>query len=96
MKTETRNGLEDSGIVSQLVDGIARSFTIGTDAEGRSHHYYRPADAVVVYHGRDLERVEFLNGRDVREWVAFVETRRGWESKGQLAAIGIAGVEEGR
>ncbi|MDS0295353.1 hypothetical protein [Halogeometricum luteum] len=76
-------------IAGSLADAIACSFTLGTDAEGYSHHYYRPADAVVVYDGRDLEHYQSLAGRSLQEWYEFVEVKRGWASEGPLAALGL-------
>jgi len=93
MSTETRTGLQDSGTDSlgeQLSDQLARSFTLGTDADGYDHHYYRPADAVVVFDGRELDRVEYLDGATLKKWVRFVAQGRGWDCKGPHADHGVA------
>jgi hypothetical protein len=93
MSIKDRTGLQDSGtnesIVGSFVDQIARSFTIGTDTDGYDHHYYRPADCVVVYDGRELDHVEHLDGRVLIDWVNYVGDRRGWQSKGQFSAAGV-------
>ena len=76
-------------LASQLTNAIARSFTIGVDATGSTHHYYRPADAVVVFNGRDLDHYQSLDGHPLVEWRRFVAQERGWTSMGQLAEIGL-------
>lgn len=76
-------------IAGYLADAMARSFTLGTDEEGYSHHYYRPADAIVVYDGRGLDHYQPLAGRSLEEWRAFVELKRGWAAMGPLAALGL-------
>ena len=94
MSTKPRAGLNDpdtaAGLAERLTDRLTRSFTLGWDAEGYRHHYYRPADCVVVYDGRELDRVEWLDGRPLEKWVAFVESKRGWSAKGPHARRGIA------
>lgn len=76
-----------------LADGfarqVARSFTIGTDAEGSTHHYWQGADAVVVYDETGVDHVEHLDGRPLAEWDAYVADTRGWASRGQFAQLGI-------
>lgn len=66
-----------------------RSFSIGVDNDGATHHYYRPADAVVVYDGRDVECVEYLRGRQISEWTDYIDECRGWARRGQFATAGI-------
>jgi len=95
MSTTTPNGENVSeeqfgGLASRLADKVVQSFTIGRDTEGRSHHYYQAADSVVVYGGDGVERREYLDGRTVAEWEAFVEQKRGWAAEGQFASIGVA------
>ncbi|POG55534.1 hypothetical protein [Haloferax marisrubri] len=76
-------------LAEQLTNALARSFTLGIDAEGFTHHYFRPADAVVVFDGRTLDHYQPLDGRPLREWKAFVSQKRGWASMGQLAHLGL-------
>jgi len=94
MATKTRTGHQDSGTadsqIDSMADRIARSFTVGTDEDGYDHHYYRPADAVVVFDGRELDHVEHLDGRLLKEWIAFVDGRRGWLTPGPHAQLGVA------
>ena len=78
-----------NSIVDLLAQDIARSFEIGTDADGHAHHYYAGADAVVVYDGRELDHYQPLDGRTVAAWWEYVNARRGWTSEGQLASLGI-------
>jgi len=73
-----------------LVDGLARSFTIGTDADGYNHHYFRPADAVVVYDDTGVDHYQNLDGAPILDWVSHVKDRRGWSSKGPHAVLGVA------
>ncbi|EJN57562.1 hypothetical protein [Halogranum rubrum] len=78
-----------ASLASHLTDALARSFTLGVDVTGATHHYYRPADAVVVFDGRTLDHYQPLDGRLLREWQAFVAEDRGWASTGQLAQLGL-------
>ena len=88
MQTKTRTGLNSSGttLAHDLGNSID-SATLGTDAEGYDHHYYRPADAVVVYDGHDVDHVEYLDGRVLDDWVSYVSRERGWTATGQLADL---------
>ena len=94
MSKSQLNGQKSSGTVADLAerlsDRLTRSFTIGWDSKEYRHHYYRPADCVVVYDGRELDRVEWLDGRPLDDWIAFVESDRGWSAKGPHARRGIA------
>lgn len=76
-------------IVDMIVDSFASSFTVGTDADGYDHHYYRPADAVVVYDEGGVSHYKYLDGRKLDDWIAFVRERRGWECKGPHAPLGV-------
>ncbi|WP_226908666.1 hypothetical protein [Haloferax massiliensis] len=87
--THTTTQERTVSLADQLIDALARSFTLGVDAEGFTHHYFRPADAVVVFDGRTLDHYQSLDGRPLREWKAFVSQKRGWDSMGQLASIGL-------
>jgi hypothetical protein len=78
-----------ASLASHLTDALARSFTLGVDATGSTHHYYRPADAVIVFDGRTLDHYQPLDGRPLREWRQFVAEERGWDSTGQLARVGL-------
>lgn len=78
-------------VVDTLAASIARSFTLGVDGDGFDHHYYQPADSVVVYDGRELDRVVYLDGRPLEEYVQFVAaSERGWARLGQFASLGIS------
>ncbi|WEL30208.1 hypothetical protein [Haloferax volcanii] len=87
--THTATQERTVSLAEQLIDALARSFTLGIDTEGFTHHYFRPADAVVVFDGRTLDHYQSLDGRPLREWNAFVSQKRGWDSMGQLAPIGL-------
>jgi hypothetical protein len=78
-----------ASLASHLTDALARSFTLGVDATGSTHHYYRPADAVVVFDGREFDHYQPLDGRPLAEWQQFVAQERGWDSTGQLARVGL-------
>ena len=88
--TATTENDTDRSLGEFIADAIGRSFTIGTDHEDHDHHYYRPADTVVVYTADEIDHVECLDGRRLTTWVHFVAHRRGWASMGQLAQLGIA------
>lgn len=77
-------------LVASLTNRLARSFTIGTDEEGYRHHYYAPADTVVVWDADGVDHRERLDGDLLETWVAFVHARRGWATKGPHARNGIA------
>ncbi|SEP19411.1 hypothetical protein SAMN04487948_12016 [Halogranum amylolyticum] len=87
--THTTPQERTASVASHLTDALARSFTLGVDATGSTHHYYRPADAVVVFEGRTLDHYQPLDGRPLAEWQAFVAQERGWDSTGQLAHLGL-------
>ena len=78
-----------ASLASHLTSALARSFTLGVDATGSTHHYYRPADAVVVFDGRELDHYQPLDGHPLAEWREFVAQERGWASTGQLARVGL-------
>ena len=82
-------GHESTGtIFGQLTTALARSFTIGIDATGRRHHYYAPADVVVVFDEDGVDEWQYLDGRTIRQWYSYVAQSRGWESRGPHAALG--------
>ena len=87
--THTTPQERTASLASHLTDALARSFTLGVDATGSTHHYYRPADAVVVFNGRTLDHYQPLDGRPLRDWREFVAQDRGWASTGQLAQLGL-------
>ncbi|QCJ45964.1 hypothetical protein [Haloprofundus sp. MHR1] len=76
-------------LINHFTHALARSFTLGVDEEGYTHHYYQSADAVVVHNGRDLDYYQPLNGRPLTHWQKYVAQKRGWESFGQLAHAGL-------
>ncbi|WP_224337871.1 hypothetical protein [Haloprofundus halobius] len=76
-------------LINHFTRTLAKSFTLGVDEEGYTHHYYQPADAVVVHHGRKLDHYQPLNGRLLSHWQQYVAQKRGWESMGQLAHTGL-------
>jgi len=52
---------------------------IGTDAEGATHEI-DPADRTVYVHrDGDVEHTEALDDQPVMDWVAYVESERGWD-----------------
>jgi hypothetical protein len=76
-------------LVGSIADQLARSFTIGTDEEGCQHHYYRPADTVVVYDDDGVQHREYLDGGLVGEWYEYVDDKRGWMVPGPHRKNGI-------
>ena len=87
--THTAPQERTASLASHLTSVLARSFTLGVDATGSTHHYYRPVDAVVVFDGRTLDHYQPLDGRPLRDWQAFVAQDRGWASIGQFAQLGL-------
>lgn len=77
------------GLAGNLAEQIARSFTVGIDEKGYDHHYYAPADVVVVYDEDGVDYWEHLDGAVLAKWVSYVDDRRGWLSFGQFADLGI-------
>lgn len=80
---------EYSSMADDLASQIANSFTVGTDEDGYTHHYYAPADTVVVYDDTGVDTYQHLDGDTLETWVEFIEQERGWRSMGQFAALGI-------
>lgn len=100
MATNTTDAMDEKGtdieetadeLVGSLADQIGRSFTIGTDDEWCDHHYYRPADTVVVYdpQTQEIDHREYLDGATVESWYRYVQDERGWIKLGQLAGAGM-------
>jgi hypothetical protein len=98
MATKTTNADHEKGtdlegsadeLAGTLADQLARSFTIGTDDEGFDHHYYRPADTVVVFDEDGVDHRQHLDGATVEEWVDHVDDKRGWMIPGPHASNGI-------
>ena len=87
--THTATQERTVSLADHLINALARSFTLGVDTEGCTHHYFRRVDAVVVFDGRTLDHYQTLDGRPLSEWKAFVSQKRGWASMGQLAPIGL-------
>ena len=83
-----RSGTTNRTLSDQIDDAIARSYTVGIDAEGRRHHYYAPADTVVVSDEDGVDHREYLNGRTVEAWANYVADTRGWNSYGPHAKLG--------
>lgn len=92
MSTKHSVGNELSDTTEELTHSLGdqlNSATIGTDADGYDHHYWRNADAVVVYDESGVDHVEYLNGRLLADWAAYVDDERGWAHEGQFGAICI-------
>ena len=90
MSIHTTSGLESSGTTATLARDLGddiESATLGTDAEGFDHHYWRGADCVVVYDHDGVDHVEHLDGRVLADWVDYVRHERGWTAVGQLADL---------
>lgn len=77
-------------IVDDLRTKLAKSFILGTDMDGYEHHYWRPADTVVVFDETGVHHREYLDGRVLEDWLHFVDERRGWALLGPHAQTGIA------
>jgi hypothetical protein len=52
---------------------------IGVDAEGARHEIDPTTRTVFVHRAGDVEHTEALEGRAIREWVAYVDEQRGWD-----------------
>jgi hypothetical protein len=78
-----------ASLADHLTSALTNSFTLGTDCTGSTHHYYRPADTIIVFDGRELDHYQLLNGRPLKEWRTFVAHERGWVSFGPLAQLGL-------
>jgi hypothetical protein len=81
-----------ASLADRLAADLTRSFTVGTDGDGMTHHYYRPADTVVVYDpdgDTGVDHHHYLDGTPLDEWVRYVATQRGWQTTGHHAAHGI-------
>jgi len=76
-------------LADRFADQLARSFTLGVDADGYTHHYYRPADTVVVFDDQGVDHYRHLEGRPLTEWRAYIDEERGWKRMGPYAKLGI-------
>ena len=73
--------------VDDMVDALARSFTLGVDSKRRTHHYYRPADSVVVFTEAGVEHRQYLGNDSLGGWIGFVASDCGWRCRGQLTGL---------
>ncbi|WP_277540240.1 hypothetical protein [Haloarcula laminariae] len=90
MQAITRTGLNSSGTTTDLARDLGddiESATLGTDVEGFDHHYWRGADCVVVYDDQGVDHIEYLGGRVLDDWLAYVAHERGWDTIGQVAGL---------
>ncbi|EMA24911.1 hypothetical protein C435_03423 [Haloarcula marismortui ATCC 33799] len=71
----------DIGFLAKQIN----SAKLGVDENGYQHHYWRGADAVVVYNEDGVDHVEYLSGRLLSNWVKYVEEERGWDREGTFA-----------
>ena len=71
----------------EMVDALAGSFTLGVDSKGRTHHYYRPADSVVVFTEAGVEYRQYLGNDSLGKWIGFVASDCGWRRRGRLAGL---------
>jgi len=55
-----------------------RNAPLGIDAKGRVHEINPVANMVVVRDDSLVEHREALDGRDVSEWIEFIEHECGW------------------
>ena len=78
---------DGDSLADDVTRALARSFTLGVDSEGRTHHYYRPADTVVVFTESSVEYRQYLGGRSLGEWTGFVAADCGWRHRGRLAGL---------
>ena len=77
-------------VATSLTESLSRSLTVGVDAESDRHHYYRPANTVIVFDKSGIKHRQYLGEHTLAEWRQFVEQKRGWESIGQPTQIGEA------
>ena len=88
------NGVEleerTESIATRLTEIFSRSLTVGVDAEDDRHHYYRPANTVVVFDESGTKHRQYLGEHMLAEWRQFVEQKRGWQPIGQLTPHGEA------
>ena len=84
---DVRTAAEGETLGDDVTRALSRSFTLGVDGEGRTHHYYRPADTVVAYSDAGVEHRQRLAGRSLGEWVGFVAQDCSWRERGRLAGL---------
>ena len=78
---------DGDSFADDMVDALARSFTLGVDSEGRTHHYYRPADTVVVFTEAGVEHCQYLGNDSLGKWMGFVAQDCRWRRRGRLAGL---------
>lgn len=74
-------------LADDITRALARSFTLGTDSKGRTHHYHRPADTVTVYTSDGVEYRQHLGDDSLGKWIGFVAQDCGWARRGRLAGL---------
>lgn len=78
MTATTHSDQTNESSFAPLFGHALEGWTLGVDGEHQTHAYYKPANAVVVHRGRELEHVEYLGDRTREEWIAFIDQTRGW------------------
>lgn len=71
-KTTTVDKADASTNVHQRADRAFDAFMVGIDDDGREHYYSRIRDCVTVCEDGQY-RTQSLNGRPLKDWMAFVE-----------------------
>jgi len=72
-------------------------FDLGTDTEGAHHTYCTLTDEVHVVQDGAREIVQELDGRDIDDWMDYVQQERGWSRKlygvslGEVLVDGLRG-----
>ena len=74
-------------LADDVTRALARSFTLGVDGKGRTHHYYRPADTVVVFTEAGVEHRQYLGDDSLGKWMGFVAADCGWRRRGRLVGL---------
>jgi len=59
---------------------IRAKSAVGIDGEDATHYFDSVRQTVYVVRGSHIEHVESIGDRSLTEWVAYVETARGWET----------------
>lgn len=67
---------------------VTHSVTLGVDAEGYTHHYYKPSETVVRYDDTGVERRVDVSGRTLAEYMEFV-AQVGWRVRGPHAQFAV-------
>jgi len=81
-----------TGVQLQLPSDVLH---LGVDADGKEHYHSRIADTVVVIDpDGTVERITSLDERPLKDWIKYVEDKRGWKALNYADSFAEAAIPE--